>query len=284
MNYRKVYMKIISNAINDMKKGVRKKKSGSYYELHHILPRSLFSLWEKKRENLVLLTAREHFFCHQLLMKIWPCMQIASALHVMSITRCNNHIIISSREYERIRKTFVNYNNFSHGMRAGEFKWYNNGINEIFSKNCPNGYFLGRISNQEAHIKAGLTNKELNKTRGSAQSRMSEEKLAEWRQHIIENHRDGKEVYKNMSEEIKLKRAEKISKSLMGHKIDSKAVSRGILNSPKHKDAVRKSAEKHKGKRFFNNGKICILAETCPEGFVSGMLKRQGSLKKSQGY
>ena len=29
----------------------------------------------------------------------------------------------------------------------------------------------------------------------------------------------------------------------------------------------------------FYNGEVCVLAETCPEGFVPGMLKRQGSRK-----
>lgn len=62
MNYRRVYFKIISNAKIEMQNGVRKKKNGNYYENHHILPKSLFPLWKDRTSNLVLLTAREHFF------------------------------------------------------------------------------------------------------------------------------------------------------------------------------------------------------------------------------
>ena len=80
MNYRKVYMRIISHAKSEQLQGLRKKGNGNYYEAHHILPRSLFPNWIKRKSNIVLLTAREHFFCHQLLTKIFPSKQIAYAL------------------------------------------------------------------------------------------------------------------------------------------------------------------------------------------------------------
>lgn len=54
------------------------------------------------------------------------------------------------------------------------------------------------------------------------------------------------------------------------------------LTSLKHKETVEKVAAKHRGKHFFNNGEVCILAETCPEGFVPGMIKGQGSRKNSK--
>ena len=79
MNYRKVYMRIISHAKSEQQKGLRPRtkncKKGfenQYFEFHHILPRSLFPNWIKRKSNTVPLTAREHFFCHQLLTKIYP--------------------------------------------------------------------------------------------------------------------------------------------------------------------------------------------------------------------
>ena len=42
--------------------------ANEYYEKHHIIPKSLGGTNEK--ENLVSLTAREHFICHLLLLKI----------------------------------------------------------------------------------------------------------------------------------------------------------------------------------------------------------------------
>lgn len=71
MNYRHIYMLIIERAKSEEKLGIRKRGNGEYYERHHILPKSMFPLWKTRKFNLVLLTAREHFFCHQLLTKIY---------------------------------------------------------------------------------------------------------------------------------------------------------------------------------------------------------------------
>ena len=367
MNYRHVYMKIITKAKDEMAQGKRQKGNGEYYEAHHILPKSLFPLWEKEKRNLVLLTAREHFFCHQLLTKIWPGQKMSCALaaflwgyksaNKQGVQRVNKYKI-SSREYERIRKQLslelsnmqkekwanktpeelddwskkhseamlnrteeqrneslqklretlknrtpeeqeaikqkskeTKQNKTSeellelHNKLSKNVKdkiWFNNGVTESLDFNCPDGFVKGRIPDRESRIKAGKTNKERNKIRGSAQSRMTEEQHKLWRQHLSETHRDGKEVYANMPDEVKKERAEKISKSLRGKKHSEefkKKVSEGIYKSPKHKAAIEKSAAKHRGKKFFNNGETCILAETCPEGFVLGMLKRQGSRK-----
>lgn len=364
MNYRHIYMLIIERAKSEEKLGIRKRGNGEYYERHHILPKSMFPLWEKRSSNLVLLTAREHFFCHQLLAKIWPGQKMSFALAAFlwgyntsnkQGTQRVNRYKITSREYERIRQQLAEatstmqkqkWNNktqeelfewskkHSESMlsrtpeerqnslskyretlknrtsdeweaikqKSKETKqnktevellelhnrlskntkgktWFNNGENEILSFECPEGYSKGRIPDPESKIKAGITNKERNKARGSVQSRMTEEQYRLWRQHLSESHKNAKDVYNNMSEEAKKERARKISESLKGHKVDGEAVSKGILNSPKHKVAVEKTAAKHRGKKFFNNGDVCVLAETCPDGFISGMLKRQGSRK-----
>lgn len=50
MNYKKLYIDIISKAKSEN----RKKGHGVYYENHHILPKSLFPLWKTKKSNLVL--------------------------------------------------------------------------------------------------------------------------------------------------------------------------------------------------------------------------------------
>lgn len=76
MNYKKLYIGIINKAKSEN----RKKGHNIYYESHHILPKSLFPLWKTRKSNLVLLTAREHFFCHQLLTKIYPSKAMSYAL------------------------------------------------------------------------------------------------------------------------------------------------------------------------------------------------------------
>ena len=98
MDYRKIYIKIIRNA----KSQNRRKGDGNYYEQHHILPKSLFPLWVKRKSNLVLLTAREHFFVHELLTKIYPSKEMKFALFAF-INRPNADYKIGPRTYEKLR-------------------------------------------------------------------------------------------------------------------------------------------------------------------------------------
>lgn len=65
MNYTKLYDNLINTAIRDN----RVKSDTDYYELHHIIPRCLNG--SDLNENLVLLTAREHFLAHWMLTKIY---------------------------------------------------------------------------------------------------------------------------------------------------------------------------------------------------------------------
>lgn len=62
MNYKKLHDSIISNAI------ARSKVKNQYKEDHHIIPKSMGG--DDKKENIVQLTAREHFIVHWLLKKI----------------------------------------------------------------------------------------------------------------------------------------------------------------------------------------------------------------------
>ena len=110
MNYKHVYMQIVSAAKNQQKLGLRPKNKyyqkknfqNQYFEFHHILPRSLFPNWSTKNSNIVPLTAREHFFCHRLLLKIYPCPEMFLALKYMSVD--HKH---SSRLYEKERLQII---------------------------------------------------------------------------------------------------------------------------------------------------------------------------------
>lgn len=102
MNYTNHYESLILNA----KFKNRKRTAGYYYEQHHILPRSEGG--NNAQENLVLLTAREHFLAHWLLYRINP--TIASRAHAFwrmcrgkGKVLPQNWIVISSRTYEEAR-------------------------------------------------------------------------------------------------------------------------------------------------------------------------------------
>jgi len=112
MNYRHVYMRIISHAKQEMELGLRPKNQNQkknfpnqYFEFHHILPRSLYPNWIKRKSNIVSLTQREHFFCHQLLTKIYPSNSMNAALWLMYTTR--KGIRKNSKEYAKYKNIWL---------------------------------------------------------------------------------------------------------------------------------------------------------------------------------
>jgi hypothetical protein len=97
--YERWYYSIIANA----KCQPRSKGGDVYYESHHIVPKSLGGC--DSYENLVLLTAREHFICHWLLYKFSEGNtkhKMAHAWFMMCSVKNNNQhrYVPSARIYE----------------------------------------------------------------------------------------------------------------------------------------------------------------------------------------
>lgn len=67
MNWQKIYNDIINRSKD---RGLNKKELEGYYEIHHIIPKCLGGTNDK--DNLVLLTVKEHIICHLLLTRIYP--------------------------------------------------------------------------------------------------------------------------------------------------------------------------------------------------------------------
>lgn len=96
MNHKAIYDAIIENA----KLQNRNRRDGNYYESHHILPKCLNG--SDKKENRVLLTAKEHYICHKLLTYIYKGnRKIINAFYYMSY---NKRYVVSSREYVYIKE------------------------------------------------------------------------------------------------------------------------------------------------------------------------------------
>tara|TARA_R110000803_G_C11817563_1_gene301525 strand:- start:48 stop:536 length:489 start_codon:yes stop_codon:yes gene_type:complete len=93
MNYEKVYYQIIEQAGNRHVDG--------YVEWHHIVPRCLGG--SDDRDNLVPLTAREHFICHWILTRIHPDnISLKRAAFLMSTSR--KGLKVSSRTYQELKE------------------------------------------------------------------------------------------------------------------------------------------------------------------------------------
>jgi hypothetical protein len=101
MDYQRIYNQIIKNAKSEN----RIKGEGIYYEAHHIIPRCLGgegSCKQINHPNIVLLTAREHFICHKLLVKMYPDeLKLKWALYYMMRWKKYN---LSSREYSKLKE------------------------------------------------------------------------------------------------------------------------------------------------------------------------------------
>jgi len=100
MDYQKIYNQIIERAKIRQIKG--------YKEKHHIIPKCIGGINDK--ENLIELTAREHFICHQLLCEIYPDeFKLKQALFLMSIGKQkikDKHYKISNRVYDRLKSEY----------------------------------------------------------------------------------------------------------------------------------------------------------------------------------
>ena len=100
MNYLHIYWSIIHNRLHN--------KVDGYVEHHHIIPRSEGG--PDNNDNIVALTAREHYICHLLLAKIYNDYKMLSAVVFMQAAKerwSSRTFKFNSRLYEAIRKEFA---------------------------------------------------------------------------------------------------------------------------------------------------------------------------------
>lgn len=101
--YTRWYYNIINNA--------KFRNLTGYTEKHHIIPKSCGG--SNSKDNLVALTAKEHFICHLLLVRMVEgnfCYKMAYALNRMLTTNSNNQVryIPTSRKFEKVRLQISN--------------------------------------------------------------------------------------------------------------------------------------------------------------------------------
>ena len=150
MNYARIYNQIIERRLNIPFKG--------YVEEHHIVPVSLGG--SNSKDNLVKLTAREHFVCHWLLVKMYKGCKISyykmlKAFNMMLVAHTNKqdrYCKITSRIFEIYRKDLANSLSFTQqGTNNSQFgtKWICNTKRKINKKilttdPVPSGWEYGR--------------------------------------------------------------------------------------------------------------------------------------------
>lgn len=148
MNYKKIYDNIINNSKNRQIVG--------YSERHHIIPKSFGGT--DKKENIVRLTAREHFICHYLLCKIalpksteWY--SAIAAFNIMCSRSPTHQRYINSRLYQTMRQHMSGtMSKLQSGDKNSQFGtcWINKDgtakkiLQEQLSKHIQEGWIKGR--------------------------------------------------------------------------------------------------------------------------------------------
>jgi hypothetical protein len=146
MNYVRIYDAII-----------QKRKAmpyEGYTETHHILPRSLGG--SNSPDNLVKLSAREHFICHYLLVKIHPDgpnhYKMIRAFLMMLVCGDNQDRYVPSRKYQMLKEKHSEYLAIAYsGSGNSQFgtRWVSNpntGVSMKLPKDSelPIGFMEGR--------------------------------------------------------------------------------------------------------------------------------------------
>lgn len=179
--------------------------ASGYTEKHHILPKSMGG--SNEEENLVKLTAREHYIAHLLLHKIHKRRETAYALWMMSLrssTLDDRPHIKNSRIYEWVRKDVAKYTAL-HGKKCVGAKnsmygrkWIHNPEtmkNSTMLKDdpIPDGWVVGKKQKKEAKPR-----KKYNHKRGYVVSDVARKNISDG---LVKRHAEGKLVNKIYLEE-----------------------------------------------------------------------------------
>lgn len=114
MNYKKIYDKLMEHRLNNPPKDI-------YTETHHIIPKCMGGTDDK--DNLVRLTAREHYLAHALLFKHYKTSKLAHAWFSMLRWDKNQKRYFTSSQHEKaklahinaLKQTMTGENNHFHG-------------------------------------------------------------------------------------------------------------------------------------------------------------------------
>lgn len=196
MNYQNVYNQIIE-------RGKTRHLEG-YKEKHHIIPKCLGGSNDK--ENIVELTAREHFLCHRLLVEIHPNKSLKYALWLMTIGKQQKFKHkINSRTYERLKteiaeltrerfkgkkiseKHIESIRNYHKGKKRDE-QWKNN-------MRCPK-----KNTENMKHPKSEITKKRISEGMTGKKWKISEQALINRKKVFTNDERNTKISNKNNQE------------------------------------------------------------------------------------
>lgn len=232
MKYNLLYQKIVNKALKRNWSRKYCRTQNIYVEKHHIIPKCLGGTDDI--ENLVLLTAKEHFICHKLLRKIYPndkklSFAVWNMIHCVSEGQ-ERSCIASSKLYEKIRKDVSQHiSETRKGIPQPKIQGERNGMYGVhrFGESNPN---YGKRLSDEAKKKISLANTG-----------------RKWKEHQFEDHK---------------KRMEKFWSNEENRKICSERMKSREIKPPSFK-----------GTKWYNNGITEIRTKNAPpEGYIPGRI------------
>ncbi len=257
----------------DSRKQDRKKSKEDYTENHHKVPKSLKG--SDSKENLIKLTAREHFIAHLILWKAFSG-KMTSAFWFMVLDKRPHSGHISSKQYQVLKETTQNIVS----MRSQGRLWINNGKEEFFvSKDSLDNYPMGKFT------KGRLCDVSHNKGRVYINDGLKEKRvlLKELSLLLKNGWKKGRLPTSCRPKGTKLS---KVTKNKM-----SKSA-KGVKKSKEHckhmSEANKGKPSQSKGKIYVNNGikRILIRKAELPyyiqNGYFKGGLPRKGESIKDR--
>lgn len=247
MNYNKVYKQLIDHA-----KSRNLTKKDCYIEQHHIIPRSEGGIDDKS--NIVNLTAREHYIVHLLLAKIYNDAAMHHAVVMMrnSSNKKQRKYRFNSHLYAKLR---VARNNMMKGVPSknkgvsGVFHWFNNGNEEVYVKECPDGFKKGRLP---------MSQSQRQKIR---HANLGKHASAEAKDKMSKSHKGRIPWNSGMKGKMPKDFIDKMSMLFSGS------------NNSMYGKCGKLSP--NIGKHWFNNGIVNVFDYTCPNGFQKGKIHRK---------
>lgn len=272
MNYENLYAELIDNA----RSAGRSKNLGVYYEGHHITPKCMGG--SNKRENIVLLTAKEHFVAHHLLVKIHPknrgiTIAFSAMCNKLSPNRDRNYNI-TAIVYSNAKKAYI-------ASQSGKnSKWY--GLPSVNLGKKASAETLAKMSAARKGVTFSAEHKKnLSLATSGAKHYAFGKKLTE--EHKTNIGLAGKGRKHTQEAKDRIREAHKGRTFSEGHRKNislarkARVVSEEELNRLRElirklhtEENRKKTAEAMTGRKWYTDGNVRRRARECPEGFRPG--------------
>jgi len=239
------YFKYYYNIINRAKS----RTISGYTETHHIIPRSMGGL--NNKENLVDLTAKEHFICHLLLTKITVGKNKRSMIFALNALSNLNNLYqnrYKSRLYENSKKIFANEQSMA--MSGSGNPMYGK-IHSLESRQRMSDAHLGKQPWNSGKVLTDAHKQKISKSNSGENNFMFGKTHSDESKKLISNKNTGHSYNKGILKSEDHKKA--ISKKLKGKKL-SEEHKQQLKNIPKIKcEHCEKLASPSMYKRWHGN-------------------------------